>query len=493
VEEADAAWRNDLDLVDVPAREALSAALAPLGLTLAADPKLAQSLDRPIRLTRRDCSPLASIEEVCRAIGAYPDYSQMEAQDGGALVGMMAMMFCGSAEGASEPAPEKAAHRVLLHPGRRPMPVAFAGPIAVEVAQLQEHAPYATGNLELRVHVAGLPAAVMACGEMHGYLELELDVTDQTGRSVGNRLVMARPWYELPGIHSRSHWLSLTGLLRPVETLHVRGRARVAVPVEVHTLRIPQLAPDLVRSAGSCELTVLGLKRGAPTGEKDENGEPEQTYELHIEVRTKSSAPFRADEQIIVFDERGRAMKFGDRSLSRDPYGSPPDHGELIRGELSITGKPASLVMKVIERVETLEYPFELQIPLRRAAEQPEQLEPLSFPGAAPISIEALKLTRDEPFSQVAIRVTNQSNKDVKNCSCVLTYFDSAGHKLSAEPGIFAARATLAPEPIPAVAKGETKDNQLTAFHLPQNAARVTVAPRAVTFMDDSQWPAAPR
>lgn len=496
VEEFHAAWQTDLQVVDRPAGELLAARFAELGLSFEAEAEAAKRLEQRISITRRGCSRLSAIEEICTSIGVYPDYSVIDQGDGSPLLGAMVLLFCppGQKTKESKIPNEEKQHVVHLRVGLRPLPMVFAGPMAAEISQLDEHASYAAGLLAVRIHAAGLPASVAAYGEIQGNMQVKFDkIVDQQGQEIAGSGDVYRPWFELPNIQSQTHWWELKNLLRRVEAVHIRGRICLPIPVQVETLRMAELTPGTVASAGGCRLTLGEITAEESSGGTEE-GKSEQRYTINFTLNGSQGSFSNKVEQFAIFDAQGRGLKGDGHSMIGDGYNSATQRFDIIRGSFTVSGKPASLVMKEFVQLQTLEYPFELVVPLKSWGQQPLEPVELQFSGLTPISLEVLQLLRDEEFSHVKVRLTNHSNKDVRSVSYTLNFLDDAGKKLNDSPGHFSGGYSSAGAPTPAVAKGNVLEQEAPAFFMPKNTARVTVSMGSVKFMDASVWdPKAPK
>ena len=387
-----------------------------------------------------------------------------------------------------QPATASAAQVVQIRVGSRPLPITFAGPMAIEICRLTEFAPYGTGNLEVRVHAAGLPASVVACQEMQpllAHIEAAFDaVKDQHGNLLGHDQGSYRPWFDLPSIQSQTHYLELSNLLRRSETIHVTGHVGIPVPVQVETLQLDELSDGVKGEAGGLRLKLDASPAALDTTRND-------SYVLPVTLTCVLEDIQKHMQQIVAFDENERALQVtGHNFLGVTLNGKQPDE---LHGSLWLDGKPARLLCKVVVQMQTLDYPFELVAPLKSSPEQPEQRTELEFPGAAPVSIDVLELTRSEPFSKVKVRWKNHSNKDVKGVGYTMNYLDASGQKLKDHGGRFSGGASTDGGPAVGIAKASSRDSEETAFFVPTNAARVEIAVGDVTFLDGSIWvPPAP-
>ncbi len=66
-------------------------------------------------------------------------------------------------------------------------------------------------------------------------------------------------------------------------------------------------------------------------------------------------------------------------------YNSATKRFDIIRGSVTVSGKPALLVMKEFVELQTLRYPIELIVPLKFWGQEPLKPVELQFSGSAPI------------------------------------------------------------------------------------------------------------
>ncbi|MEO7773592.1 MAG: hypothetical protein ABIT61_02660, partial [Steroidobacteraceae bacterium] len=224
------------------------------------------------------------------------------------------------------------------------------------------------------------------------------------------------------------------------------------------------------------------MNRGDSDASEGENAERKDEYSLRFKLKKKSGSSLQPTDQIVLFDEQGGSLNINGHYLSTNRFASQGAVWEESQGAVTLGGKPVSLVLKTIDQVETLDYRFELRIPTQQAERQPKQLEKLMFSAAAPISLKVRELIRGEPFSHVAIRVENHSNKDVDSVEFTLNHFDAMSRKLSDAPGHLMSSPSITGGSTPALVKGEAKDDRITAFFLPEDATYVTIALRGVKF-----------
>lgn len=438
------AWKVDVEGGGRSARAILEELLADTGVRLDTDAALETALD----LSLRNISRVQAIEEVAAARQLVPVY-----------------------EGADQPWAEEAGVRVGFRPGPRRRPVAFAGPFAIEVTDVQEEAPHTVGALTLQVRSLGLDPAVQALmSEMFEGLRLDA-VTDTRDRELRREADLR--WMSTPtqsgALATDDYQFELRGLLRDVQEIaRIRGTVRLQLPGRVEEVALDSLAPGPHVTPGwNAEVKSTG-----------------NSFELTL----RSQGPENWNEALVRFDPRdarGEPLRL--------LYSSASSMGDRIRGGFQ-TDPPAARVGLKIVAPQTLEYPFELRgIPFAKAGEQPEGLAELRFEGAVPLRVAFHRFVdRSNPdLVSVELKLSNPSTKTVRQATVVFEYLDSRGqvqeefsHTLS---GAFDGRVTA---PLCATRADETLETP--AFFMPAETHTVQVRLERVTFMDGTEWSAAP-
>jgi hypothetical protein len=449
----DASWQVNLDLKDVPARDALGDLARGLGLPLRLDglppmiePPSPSALDRLVALQLRGRSRLQAVEEVCRQAGVQPRYDFND---------------------------------LRITVGQRTGPVAFAGPFLVEAVRVQEFFPHPTGALTLRAVTGRLPAPVAELFHTDAR-PLRIDaITAADGRDLYH--AANQPFYKpLAGpvrggannlLPQKEHVIPLRNLLRDLNTVHqVRGRLPVLLPVRVDVIRFDRLAPGVVGQAGDVRLTVRQINSGSGAGGPSQPARP--ALEFDAQGINGKGLTF------AVSDALGRKLACGEPQTPR------PD---LVRFE--VPGDPATVVFKV-KSLQEVEYPFELRdIPLRRVA---ERLEPARFPGhEVPVSVEFLAIVpaQNRPgsakFPAVRLQLHNHCQKSVERVHLRLAYLDAEGRPQ--KEGERTAAFFQSDWKLKILEPG--KPFEVEEPDLPAGAVKATVTVTAVGFADGTGWP----
>ena len=429
-------WKMNLDIRGRPAREVLRAQAKGLGLALEESTVQDGSLDRALTLNLRGKSRFEVIEEVCSQLQIYPVYGE------GAL---------------------------LLAPGPRPYPAAFAGPFFAVVEGMEPFPDHAAGAMQVRVLAAGLPP---------GALRLMKDASDPVrvesalsanGEELYDEQIGAEDFSVESTFFETNLDVPLKNLLRTVTAIRsMRIQAGIAAPVQTETARFAHLKPGSGVKAGPGRVVLKKLTVGATTG---------------MSFETKGLALGRVE--FTALDARGRALKTERNSA----YGNS-DTGMI---EITVQGRPSAVVARAITEVQELEFPITLaDIPLP-AEKMPARLDPLRHDGhPAPVTVEFLKIVGSEDFPKLQVRITNRSNKDLRRMDVRLHSRDADGkviHEGSSNHGT--SRTTPMKEPMIALRRGASEEVELMAFFTPKEAKRVDVILEQAIFSDATEWKAA--
>ena len=491
LQECQVAWRVDLSVENQPAAVALASIFVDLGVPfVAADAKAQQRLQSRISLRRRKCSRLEAIEAICQEVGVYPDYAALGQGDGGPLLGFMAQALCPPEKGTSAIKPDLSPpeNLVVLRVGVRPLPIQFVGPYAIEIAELNEHAPHTTGTMRMRIHQTGLPRDVVAYQEMNERLVVKMDrFADQQQRLLPQGVMSTSAWFDVPGIQSQTHTSTLSGLLRRVESLHVTGKIHLTLPTTVHTLKVESLVAGAETTVGGYQLLVKAIDKTNEEWSEDEHGEPLLLHRLQIELTGELASESASAGHLIPLDDKGRGLRIASNSFSLDSS-KYEDNRKILRAHVDVVGQPVALVMKVVEDTETVEFPFEVVAPLQHFRAQLAMLEELKFPGVAPVSVEVLKFQFDPSFSKVQLRWTNHANKAIDSVHYRIHYLNEQGQLLKEWMGALSGFPEMRGGPSIALEKGAGREEEATAFFMPQETAKISISISKVSFADASLW-----
>jgi hypothetical protein len=456
----EASWKVDLDLKDVPARDALRDLGRGLGLPLVNLPQPFPALDRRVSLQFRGRSRMEAVEEVCRRAGVQPRYD---------------------------------AAGLHVTAGQRASPVAFAGPSLVEVVDVKEFLPQPTGKLMLRAVTGRIPAPGVALFRPEAPLRID-EIAAADGRDLYH--AANQPFYKPPA--SPTRWregspfflgelvVPLKNLLRDLDTVHrVRGRLPLLLPVRVDVIRFDQPVVGIAAQAGDARLTVRQVDIALPAGGPPVGGPAAPATPPVTALAFDAQGLDGRRVKFAAYDALGRKLKCGEPETPR------PD---LVR--LEVPGEPATVVFKVVS-LQEVEYAFELRdVPLRQRV--PERLEPARFPGReAPVSVEFLAVVRPQErqgpaqaapakFPVVRLQLHNHCQKSVERVQLKLNYLDATGRSLKevarnvATPNAFDGRLAVFES---------GKPFEVEERDLPDGAVKVAVTVTGVGFADGTAWP----
>jgi len=438
----DAAWRVDVSGNGRRAREILADLVA--GTELVVDEGVhAAAFDARPSLELTGVSRVEAIEELCAELGLVPAYPDPRP-------------FGGS----------DALPALRFREGPRTRPVAFSGPFLLEVEELAEHPPHATGALTLTARALGLAPAVQA-GNREPAEVLRLGgVRTAAGASLlpdDDVRFYGAPTADF-GVFVDRTTIELVGLVRDVETLTVEGGIALALPTVVEEL-------DLAGGAGG-----RGERWTAATSELGTSS--------RVELSATAGGDPSADVRVRFAPDDAGGAPLGILSSSASAA------GDRVVAHLSTPEAPSALALKVYEIAERV-YPFRLaDVPLARSAEQPPELAPLAFEGESPLAGAFVRFAdrSDADFPRVEVTLTNRSNKDARAARVTLRYLDPQGALLHEFPHSLSGPFGVDGRQEPLARAGATTGQETVAFFMPEETDALGVRVDEVTFLDGTTW-----
>jgi hypothetical protein len=493
-EQFDAAWKIDLDCDRQPARQVLAPLLSDMGLRLPDDSAFDKALDTPVSLRLDGGSRLQAIELVCAQVGLYPGFTPAQQIPDGLLGGMVRMMQV-VAGGSPTPAageqtrPETSA--ISLHEGKRPHPLVFFGPFAAEVSCLEEFTPYASGSVELRVHAGGMPDSVLATRERLGGFALRiLEITSSDGRDLLANHDAGAMFHIRDEPLCASTQRDLKGLVRNVHAIRIAGKISARIPTTVETLRFDELEPGAEKQGKEVRIQLTRIELSPPADVPTER-ETLRTCSISFNVERKPSTELH----FVALDDAGKALQAMVQSGAHPYYlligldDRATKEPKLHTDSLVLCGEPKTLVAKAFLTVDTVECPFEMVADLQSFQEQPvDQPEPQPDAHLL-VNVQVQKISGEQPFRQLHMRVTNMSNHAIRNIQCRLDYKDASGNVVEHHDAQLTASPFPESDGIRLLAdKRSVEETTTTAFHAPDNMTSATATVTEITFADNTTW-----
>lgn len=462
VAEHEQRWRIDVRAEGEPAHEVLAEVLAGTSMEV----QTRRELGQPISCELLGVSRLFAVEWIARELDLRPVYPDPNSDLGRAATESPSLISF--AQGARE----------------RAQAVTASGPFIVEVSELSEQPPHATGTLALTVRGLGLaPEALALCGEMS-----EVLVVDQLQGPGGAELradAEARFWTQ-PSIRGDYFQvdlsLELRGLLREVQSLElVSGFVQLSLPVQLTSTELAALE------------TGVAIQETRAEGWEIVHSQRDGTQ--HFELRADGTRP----DNKQLGGKRLGGMQLDDVRVLFDPrddsgapvavnYEGVAAYGGLLEGDLQL-GDPAAAIGLKIAKTRTLAYPFELsKLPLSSYEQQPYEPLDLVFDGLAPLSVsfdgwEA----RQDDHGDVRLELVNASNKAVESALVRFVYLDADERVLGDFPhALSGSHAFDGPEPL--VAEAGRTSGAYAAFFLPEGTRSLRVEVERIEFQDASVW-----
>jgi hypothetical protein len=449
----DATWKGDLATDGKPAATVLRELAKAIDFELETTPAQEKALAGAITLKLDGRSRYERLEAVSREAGFYPVYG----------------------DGFAKPI---GARSVSLKQLPRSYPVAFAGPFLIEMVELNEYVPHATGLLDLRVIATGLPPALLKDLERGMGSLVITQVVDAKGRDLRDlRNGPVGSWRNIQGVYDRPFAVPLKNLLRDVTAIKtLRGKLRLPLPVRIDSLRFESPRAGAVQKAGGVEVKLTRFNQS----EMNFNGKkyPQTSFSVSV----KGAAPNQL--KVIAYDA---AKKL--RGVSSSGYHGTDKQGEA---QYTIQGEPAAVVVVKVLGIEQVEYDFQFEdLPLASAARMPEKLTRADFPGHdTPVTVEFLRTMKDGFITKAQLRLTNHADRAIRSVNLQLDYHDAAGKRVGGWKNVqHDAPAKEERKELPLlVAANGTATIEVQAPFLPGNTSTIKVVPTRVTFADATEW-----
>jgi WD40 repeat protein/phage FluMu protein Com len=468
-EALEASWKQDLLAQDQPAGDVIRELVERMDYQFDPPDIYQAILARPIRVDLRGKSLRELLDEACKQVGLYPTYHSK-----------LDLPANQPQQMASMPQ-ERISVRLAQLP--RPMPIAFAGPFQVEVDELNEFVPHASGEVRLTASFANLPSPIVRLfRESRAQFEV-VSVVDPSGNDLYSGMLTTRPitgLFPMSSLETSANPrcsinVPLKNLIRGVTQIgELHAKLRVPIPIRVETLRISPLVAGAVKGAGGVEVKLMNVEKSQSFGS------------ANLSIRLAVQGIGRGCLRVVAYDAEDRLLHAEPRT---DQFSGRESMGTV---DFALAPEATAIDVKLITLLQYADYDVAFKnLPLHSAGQMPEKLTPATFPGKLPVSLEFITLI-DEFGAESKFRIENHSNKDVRSLELQLKYFDAEGKVLDTSATRYAPcddGNTSENSLSLAVRKNESATIDINAPFLPDDTKTIEATPTKVTFADTTEWP----
>lgn len=462
-------WQINLSVEARPAGELLAKLLGPMGLIPPPDAP-GDLLASPVTLNITNGSRLEWIERVCQAIGHYPEYPMTKEMKDELLGGFGRAVVEQAGQMIESPKDAPPANALTLKKGPRKRPVAFSGPLMIEVADMTQKVAYATGSISLRVYGTDMGADGF---DMIKAAEDPLTIDKITGPNGNNLFDRMGTGFAVEPYGSGAFFridrnIILKKLLRHVTHLDpLSGKVAFSLPaaVEKGSVRLDNQGTEKTASLGDLAITAR---------------------QRHNSVRFQFKGPTDLLEDMIV--------RFDPEDADGHPiFITSTGYSFMVNRsdyQLSLSRPAETVAYKVAIRQTPMQYPFSFQaVALPEPETMPASLRSLKFSGHdKPVAIELVKMDRSAPaFDKAHLHVVNHTNKAIARIDARFVYLDDQGAVLKEFPHTLEGVYTdTGREPF--IGADMAADQAVTAFFMPEKTTDIRFEIEQITFMDTTQW-----
>ncbi|RCS43979.1 hypothetical protein DTL42_18520 [Bremerella cremea] len=412
VEEFEQQWQIDAKFDQVPLGEVLQQLIASFpGLRAEVAPH--HALEQKISLDLKKVSHLEAIERACRQAGYHPSYYRYD-PDNPSMTNWLNRVNNKPLEKRTDFDRQVLNHidknldaTIALSPGKYPVvdglaheypSVTFAGPLRVQLTDVLQNVPNATGKVSVSFLRLPLPGKVVRHDGKDFYeLPWELvTLRGNPGRSV-KESSRTSGWSPTKSILlSESRNLLLKGLLQNANELEeLTGEFTLLLPQAWKPIWIENPTVGKSIREGDYEVQIIELST--------------ERLGFYIRCKKPPTPPFHdfcRQYRVFAFDAQGELISPDDAIYQ----GFFSGFGNFI----PLHGKPALVAIVPITEVQEIKYQHRFtHIPLSEHEKQPSAVEPLEYgEHKEPISVEVLGFT-DDSRNKVRLKITNHSNKDL--------------------------------------------------------------------------------
>jgi hypothetical protein len=465
VQEARDIWEVNVRASGRSARELIAEMVDPIGWTI--DDRNAEPLlNRRVSVVMSGASRLQVVEEVCRQIEVTPEYpSPLSDWDGGPMIkGLAIALHAFQSQGELPPSRQEqpkspGGPALTFHAGARSLPVAHAGPVLIELSDLEENPPNATGRLTISAWAAGLPVAMLAIDQAYDFVSIKT-IQDRSGTALINSALKTSGMFNFPWLQDQYR---LRGLLRNVTEMTISGTVQLRIPTDITTIRFHELQQGAIKQVGDGFIEITQFNEAPGSGQRT--------------VAIRYNGIPRVKPMFAGLDTEERVLRADGVFFS--------SAGSSGQADFSFDGDVTTLIVKLV-RSETVRYEFTMpRVGLTQFRRQPKQLVELDYSGhPAPASVAVRGFKKDGVFNKVRLQCTNHSNKDIAEIRFELNYLGEDGNTLKTHQG-----SDSGPSPDkPLLPRHQEAERSVTAFFMPPEATGVAINLTGVSFTDGTTW-----
>lgn len=493
-EEFDAGWQIDLSVEDKPLQEVLESIVKPVtDWDVEIEPH--DVLSKKISLDLKKVSRLEAIELACREVQHHPEYSSTQNSnrfdnitkklqelpreqwddflknlhyDDNANVPTIIKLVPGK-----YPAVKGIGKRAEPYPS-----VAFAGPVRIQIKEIKEEAPLATGEVELQFEWLPLPKHVGPEAN-HEPAEMNWQIGAIIGPQGENLIADKDSQIHQRGIYgtgdksllnSRTKRMSLSGLVQSIDRIGMFF-------CHVHFYLPTEWKPIWFENPKSGDVKTVDSYRASYGGK----WYPGNASGFMFDVNGLGSREHIKQIRIFAFDGDGNSVNPGVSLIE----------GTKTSGRsLHFFETPALFVIVPITRSIDVEYSQAFKdIPLAKYESQPKELPKLEFGDhPAPVSAEDLQRVDDERGT-MRMKLTNHSNKPVQEVRVYVYRIDEQGNPISGNTSfLYFQGGSGLNEFSKLMDPGKSVVDEAVHYNPPPKDAKLRARVERVIFLDKTLW-----
>lgn len=499
-EEFDAVWQMDLQVKDQPLGEVLQQILADKKDQWKVKLWPHPNLNSKITLDLKGVSHLEAIEWACRWAGVYPVYNRFRPYDDDDEPFLKDHLKRLLETPRDQPEGYSAmivtAHRekldmiIDLEVGVYPpiegleeldspvRSVTFAGPVRVQLDQLHEDASSAAAHLELTFD--SLPVLHNIEQTFKGFSSPIPWELGEVRSPQGTNLISGASIYSVTSetpLHGTSRQIELKGLTSDVDRIaKMSGEFRFKLPQawDVIWIENPQVGDVIEEGPYRVSIEVVTANR---VGFR---------YRI-VDIRSLVPGKPRGNVMAYAFDAEGHLLNL------KNTVAIMGDFVEAS-GYVTVTQMPALIAVVPTTEVTLADYTYTFaNVPLTKYKQQIKKLEPLSFKGhSEPIEVEPLGISKVDKM-KVKLRITNHSNKDVRELEIEVGPVDEQGALVNRLISTMYSSGHVntwdgPTKFVPVIAAGDSMTEERTISTAIPRQAKLGAEIRKIIFSDGTTW-----